>query len=354
LLLLLFYASFWSRYYSSDLGTGAQHPEDRSGAIVFLAPQRTEGSMWGIDRFCLLLRAVRSVDQHINSRYGPYPIYILVAKDPALDPRKKDAAYTAQDRALLRRWAPHSTILFEEINLYSQDALEPNTTREQILRWRRGLEGAAAGRDLGYTSMCRLWSGRLQQLPFLRDFTFYLRMDDDSLLTADFPFDPFRRMDEQNLTYAYRRVASDHWGIENLWKISKPHIDLTRTDLPFLNRGAHTGAGGDHSYSYSGAQPYNNFHVARVSFWTSPQWQRLWDEFNANHLFYKYRLGDANVHAIAVMMMDKGTYDAWSDIPYVHNSNDYGPGWGTKAWGEECQREYEKWLQREIYVVGSR
>jgi hypothetical protein len=54
-------------------------------------------------------------------------------------PAKKD---TEQDRALLCRWAPHSTIIFEEINLFSQDAFDPNTTREHILRLRLGLEGA--------------------------------------------------------------------------------------------------------------------------------------------------------------------------------------------------------------------
>ena len=121
------------------------------GAIVFLAPQRNEGSMWGIDRLCMLLRAIRSVDQFLNTRFGPYPIYVLVAKDHALDPRQKDAMYTEKDRRMIRSWAPDSTIHFQEINMYSQDALEPNTTREQILQWRKGDDGGIEGRDLGYT-----------------------------------------------------------------------------------------------------------------------------------------------------------------------------------------------------------
>jgi hypothetical protein len=324
---------------SSQKVVTARRDDDKMlGAIVFLAPQRNEGSMWGIDRFCMLLRAVRSVDQFLNTKYGPYPIYILVAKDYDLDPRHKDAAYTESDRALLRSWAPHSTIYFQEIHMYSQKALEPNVTREQILQWRNeGTDGAVKGRDLGYTSMCRLWSGRLQNMEFLNDHTYYLRMDDDSLLTADFPFDPFLRLQTQNLTYAYRRESIDDWGIDHLWRVSKPYLDLSSKQrvLPFLTS----------EDEYYGLQPYNNFHVSRVSFWRSPKWLQLWEEFNANHLFYKYRVGDANVHAIAIMMMEEGTYDTWPTIPYVHNTNDYfEERWGTKAWVEECQQAYTKWL----------
>ena len=135
--------------------------DDELGAVVFLAPQRNEGSLWNIDRFCMLLRAVRSVDRYLNTKYGPYPIYILVAKDHELDPRHKDGIYKPNDRALIRSWAPHSKIHFVEIYLYSQEALEPGTTRDQIMNWRiNGTDGAVTGRDLGYTSMSRLWSGR--------------------------------------------------------------------------------------------------------------------------------------------------------------------------------------------------
>jgi hypothetical protein len=300
------------------------------GAIVLLAPQRNEGSIWSISRFCLLLRAVRSLDRHLNSKFGPYPIFILVAKDYAEDPKGKDAEYTPRDRALLQQWAPSSTLHFEEVNLYSQDALEPNATIEQIARWRAGKNGAVAGQNLGYQSMCRLWSGRLQSMSFLDDVTYYLRMDDDSLLTADFSFDPFQRMKEQNLTYVYQRQASDFWGIDELWKVSKPHLNLQQENLPFL-----LGSGDDRQYT--GMQPYNNFHISRVSFWRSKQWTLLWEDMNRHHLFFKYRVGDANVHAIALMLMRPGAHSEWPETPYAHNSNDYAE-WGKKIkiWKGEC------------------
>jgi hypothetical protein len=95
------------------------------GTVLILAPQRNEITFWyDTSRFCFLMRAVRSVDKFLNQRFGPYPITILVAKDHELDPRMVDGPYTERDKALIRSWAPNSTILFEEINMYSDDALE--------------------------------------------------------------------------------------------------------------------------------------------------------------------------------------------------------------------------------------
>ena len=80
--------------------------------------------------------------------------------------------------------------------------------------------------------------------------------------------------------------------------------------------------------------------MSKVSFWNSPSWLALWDDLNAHQAFFKYRVGDANVHAIALMMMPHGTYQKWPDFPYVHNSNDMPQGWGSRAWNDECQAAY--------------
>jgi hypothetical protein len=167
-------------------------------------------------------------------------------------------------------------------------------------------------------------------MSFLDNYTYYWRMDDDSLLTAPLTFDPFERMENRQLIYAYRRMASDGWGIEKLWEVSQAYIDSQRTDLPFV-------VYQDGNIYYWGRQPYNNFHISRVDFWRSEGWQKIWNECNKQHLFFKYRVGDANVHAVAIMTMDSNKFDIWPEFPYVHNSNDYGPGWGTKSWKIECE-----------------
>lgn len=220
-----------------------------------------------------------------------------------------------------------------EIEMYSKDALEPNTTVDQIVNWRAGNDGGVKGRDLGYQSMCRLWSGRLQHMSFLDDFDYYLRMDDDSLFLSHLQWDPFERINAQGLTYVYRRTAFDSWGIDELWSVSLPHLDLERDNLPFASR---VRRGGGQSYDYFGEQPYNNFHISDLKFWRSPQWTGMMREMDAHHLFFKYRVGDANVHAISIMMMEANSVAVWPETPYAHNSNDYQYNWGQQSWQDEC------------------
>ena len=449
------------------------------GCIILLAPQRNQRSgkdVWNnIDRFCLLLRCIRSIDQYLNSYWGPYPIYVVVTKDYMHDPLHKDGQYTLEDRELIRSWAPNSTIHFIEIDLYSgpyvlgyyedmggarnRNSSSTTTTSRHtsilnastVLQWRKGYEGSVPGRDLGYTSMCRLWSGRIQQMEFVTGYhsddgssiidddedtndihggignggyEYYLRMDDDSLLTSPFTYDPFMKMKQRSLWYVYKRTASDHWGIQQLWDISRPYIIQQHQQYyytEYVQQNRHTNNNSSssssntnvtHYYSldnlpfvsvtstakhglnpfnddddqvgeeaksskaagssaanpriidfsaaldhirYYGDQPYNNFHISKVEFWNTPSWRALYEELNTKHAFYKYRVGDANVHAIAVMMMPFGTYEQWSSeidtgdennnfhIPYVHNSNDMIQGWAPKEWQVECQQAYDRY-----------
>ncbi len=304
--------------------------EKELGTVVLLAPQRNAGTFWDVDRFCLFIRAVRSVDLYLNVKYGPYPIHVLISKDYQLDPDGKDGPYTKEDRALIRLWAPHSTITFVEVNMYSQDAFEPDVTMEQATQWKEEMPKPFF-HGVGYASMCRLWSGRLQQMKFLQRYQYYMRMDDDSLLIETPSFDPFQKMKDQQLKYVYRRTAYDHWGVAKLWEAAKPFVEITG-ETPFV-----------HNSEYVGMQPYNNFHITEVSFWTSPKWIELWDAINHAHVFFRYRAGDANVHAIACMLMTPRQVAMWSDFPYRHNSNDY-IGWAPPEWKQECEAAYSKHL----------
>jgi hypothetical protein len=333
---------------------GNAHPK---AAILILAPQRNEPSMWGIDRFCFLRRAVRSIDQHLNAHFGPYPIYLLIARDYDQDPTNADALYTPDDRALLEAWAPHSSIIWQEVDMYSEGALEPGANVSQIIAWGEGEQGGIGGRPLGYRSMCRLWSGRVQNMAFLDEFEYYMRMDDDALLTADLDQDPFVYwMQNHNLTYMYRRQAADSWGIHQLWAVAKPHVldpSVAKSNVAsresFLREIANTGQerngrsdnennppGDSRRIVYSGRQPYNNFHIARVDFWRSPRWRSLMRDMDDHHLFFQYRVGDANVHAMALLMMGDDHSTMVPHFPYAHNSNDLHSDWGKKEWQQEC------------------
>jgi alpha 1,2-mannosyltransferase len=275
----------------------------------------------------MLMHAIRSVDRHLNQHYGPYPIHVLIPKDYDKYPdknNKADAPYTEDDRALIRSWAPHSQVIFQEVNLYSGDALEPGTTPDQAMEWRKENE-SQNGHDYGYASMCRLWSGRLQQMEFIREYKYYMRMDDDSILTKRLPFDPFVEMRRKNLMYVWKRESFEEWGIEQLAEVANRHIKMTE-DTPFTYDG-----------QYGGEEPYNNFHVSSLSFWNSPRWNAFFNDMDQQHLFFKHRVGDANVHAMTVMMMEPNQFESWRKFPYAHNTNDLGTDYAPKEWKQECE-----------------
>jgi hypothetical protein len=155
------------------------------GTVVFLAPPRNSGSganhsVHGTTRFCLLRRAIQSVGEHFSTHQCAYPIHVLLPSDPEQGDAESDGIYTEADRALLRADGLPSEVIFVSIPMYSGEALEPGASRELVDKWSTppGFEGSVARdppRKVGYRSMCRLYSGRLQALPFLQRFTFYMR-----------------------------------------------------------------------------------------------------------------------------------------------------------------------------------
>lgn len=304
------------------------HGSRQMGAVVILAPKRRAGSLWG-SRFCLMAGAIRSFDRHVNCRFGAYkyPIYVMVAADPEMDddPGVQDMPYTHEDKQGLLATLQCSQVIFVEIPMYSGDALEPNVSNAQVKRWVDGKDGGIAGQRLGYRSMCRLYGGRVQRLPFLSGHTYLMRLDDDSYITSRVPFDPFEEMKEKDLMYSYKKKQRDNWGIKEMWELALPFVDpqlmTDRGMLLSLNS------------RYTGTQPYNNFHVSRRDMWSDPKLLQYAHVVDKASGYFKYRFGDANIHAIVLGIVNQPgrAVALWSNFPYVHNGND-DVNYPPKAW----------------------
>merc|ERR1711871_634555 len=149
--------------------------------------------------------------------------------------------------------------------------------------------------------MCRDWSGPFQNIPELSKFEYYMRMDDDSFWEKDIGFDPFKRMKDQKLIYAYKKKFHDPRGQKSLWHVCKLHYGKKQVPQGgFRNFGFMGGPGAMNSYNGQG--PYNNFHVSRVDFWKSRPWKEFFSTLESDDAFMKYCIGDANVHAVAMAL----------------------------------------------------
>lgn len=295
-----------------------------SAAVVVQAPPRNKGfkgytgfGTW-CSRFCLFLHMIRSVDENLNKALRAfYPIYVLLSSDPEADPSGDDSIYTTTDRSLIRSWAPNSKVEFQEIKMYTADALPPYTSVSQVNRWAVGLDGGVGGRPLGYRSMCRLWSGRLQNMAFLDKYDYYMRLDDDSFFVDKLTYDPFQMMNIESLDYLLNRRSDDAWGVAQLKKTIAKHG----------------------VYSGSTMSPYTNFHVARLSIFRTDAFKRLWIDLDADRIFMKHRVGDALLHsALLELYVRNESIKTDPMLPYAHNSNDFA-GYPPDHWQADCDRD---------------
>ena len=172
----------------------------------------------------------------------------------------------------------------------------------------------------------------MQNMKFLDGHKYYMRLDDDSMFTGKLREDPFEMMEREKLKYAYIRADEDFYGIDLLWSWAKPYFDsATDPYTGFLD-------GQPGSWRYGGRQPYNNFHISSVKMWRSPLWRQFSAQMDKGHGFFKYRFGDANVHAVALSIMAKVGEVSKVHLPYGHNVKDL-PDYGKWAlvWDEYCK-----------------
>ena len=162
--------------------------------------------------------------------------------------------------------------------------------------------------------MCRLWSGRLQNMAFLDHDDFYMRLDDDSFFTADLKKDPFVQARDEQLDYMFVRRQDDPHGHSALQTIASKHGN----------------------WSGSTNSPYTNFHLARVSLFRTSHFLKFWGNLDQERLFMKHRVGDALLHsALLELFIPSLRIKKVPNLPYAHNSNDFS-GYPPKNWHSEC------------------
>jgi alpha 1,2-mannosyltransferase len=140
------------------------------------------------------------------------------------------------------------------------------------------------GQRQGYRSMCRFWSGIFAQMSFLDEFDFYWRMDYDSFLLEPLQFDPFKLMEERNLSYMYRLLLGDSiHAITGLTEAAADHFKSHQISLVS-----------------SAGVIYNNFELGRISFFRSSAYQSWFNYLDKTAGFHHKRWGDAPVRTLAV------------------------------------------------------
>lgn len=163
--------------------------------------------------------------------------------------------------------------------------------------------GTVAVGSYGYQMMCWFFSGIMQRHPAVRDYSHYLRLDDDAYLLEPVSADSLRRSH-----YTYAAVFSEYEpGSRTLWDHTAKF--LVQEGIPPRN--------------YSGNAPYNNFHAASQELWNHPLIQRYLKSIEAVDGFMRHGWTDAAIHSHIIWGLCPAAGLKTESIPvkYRHNQH---------------------------------
>ncbi|KAL3233905.1 Glycolipid 2-alpha-mannosyltransferase [Nakaseomyces bracarensis] len=192
------------------------------------------------------------------------------------------------------------------------------------------LDEAAAGRKKladnnviygdseSYRHMCRYQSGFFWRHPLLDDYDWYWRVEPDTRITCDIPYDPFQYMQDNQKAYGFTITIHEYEAtIKTLWKTTKDflkgHKDYIVEDnlSKFISE--------DDLETYNLCHFWSNFEIASLNLWRSPQYKAYFEYLDKSGNFFYERWGDAPVHSIAAaLFLPRSAIHYFNDIGYYH------------------------------------
>lgn len=147
-------------------------------------------------------------------------------------------------------------------------------------------------RRFGYLRMCRFFSGEMQTSEVLREYDYYMRLDDDSVFTVPgWKYNYFEYMKLNGIEYLFRQWYTDtNHGVEDCYHyfvdsaIESGNMNFFDFDL---SRVPGALVSGRINMKFHGMCPYNNFHISSVSFWRRP---------DVRSFIYKIWVGSRDLH----------------------------------------------------------
>lgn len=215
------------------------------------------------DRIELLLNTLHNLKTNFLVRYN-YPILILCEN------------YNDDDKQYIADTFKSLTIYFEDINptipeyLDTQEILA-NIARKPVIHWR----------NLGYRHMCKFYAIDIFKHPIISTYKYYMRLDDDSVITSPIGFNMFTYMNFHKIDYMYRVRQNK--------------------DCSICNEGMNElfeSLGEDFQYNRD-LVPFNNFHIMALDAMKN---RNILENKDIVYNIYNKRWGDAPLHGAYIKM----------------------------------------------------
>lgn len=168
-----------------------------------------------------------------------------------------------------------------------------------------------------------------------------MRFDEDSFLHSPIRYDIFDFMKSNDYFYGFRLCAYEMQVTQRIWKLwrSSPNSPAPIRNIDLEMCGI-----------------YNNFFVAKVSFFQSEQVQKFLHFVDRQGLIYRRRLGDLMIHSMAVYAFSPPEkIHRFLDFTYEHATVDKKTGcvvWGGIQAGyddPDAERNVDTFLQEKVF-----
>ncbi|CAF3439645.1 unnamed protein product [Rotaria socialis] len=229
-----------------------------------------------------------------------------------------------------------TNIRYYTIHLFHESTLA-NQTKEQILRCASKLKIkfyeiyfnlTIPSNRSGYASMCQFWSYDIwfKYTILQQQCDYVMRFDDDSYLINFTQYDLFEKFHNNQLDYAYRIVYHDTNGLDFLRDNLRTFLPANQSRRGCIQTVCTSLNGPD---GYDGLAVYNNFFLIRLNLmYEHSVIETYLKQLLSLNAFYLYRIGDANIQTICLLLVEKELKISFLKFPYnhnVHGSSDFTP-----------------------------
>ncbi|CDK29721.1 unnamed protein product [Kuraishia capsulata CBS 1993] len=256
-----------------------------------------------------LLKSIRSVEDRFNGRYHYDWVF---AND---EPFTKEFIETVSSFC-------SGTSKFVQIpkEMWSMpkfiDQKKATKTRRAMRRKR-----VKYGFSESYRHMCRFNSGFFYDLPVMKDYRYYWRVEPDVDYRCDILYDPFTVLRENEKVYGFNMAPLElHTTVETLWdqvlNYQEKYPDKVAPDnnMAFLSD--------DDGKSFNMCHFWSNFEIADLEFFRSDKYRHFFDYLDRAGGIYYERWGDAPIHTMAVsLLLSKDKLQFFPSTGYFHEPN---------------------------------
>lgn len=159
------------------------------------------------------------------------------------------------------------------------------------------------GFSLGYRHMCRFFSGKMYEFDILKEYDYYLRLDNDSFIHTPLNYDLFEWAKLKECYYGYIQPAVQEDNlkvINNLWQYVN---DKYPNNIP------------------EGRMFYTNFELGKISWFLESEYMNFYRYLDESGGIYTRRWGDAPIKFLGInLFMESKNIIPVTGFTYQHGA----------------------------------